>query len=190
MRGTSKERKSGQQKLSWAEIAADATHTPTPSRNASPTRGSRYEEEITALRKQNEDLKRKLEEQEKRARTREANLERKLDLLMQQIEQQQKAPAAPPPKNQAENPNVLQELETRFEARLEIAMEAMITKVTAMVQTVVQSIKLDIAQMGEGLSQRIVTLEREKKQARKKPKYPAREAQIQETLGSQNGGDK
>ncbi|KAL1470199.1 hypothetical protein MTO96_040584 [Rhipicephalus appendiculatus] len=71
MRGTSKERKSGQQKLSWAEIAADATHTPTPSRNASPTRGSRYEEEIIALRKQNEDLKRKLEEQEKRARTRE-----------------------------------------------------------------------------------------------------------------------
>lgn len=106
MRGTSEERKGGQQKLSWAEMAADATQSPAPSRNASPTRSSRYEEEITTLRRQNEDLKRKLEEQEKRAQLREANLERKLDLLMQQIEQQQKAPTAPPPKHQAVDPDV------------------------------------------------------------------------------------
>ncbi|KAH7935480.1 hypothetical protein HPB52_008447 [Rhipicephalus sanguineus] len=188
-RGTSTERKGDQQKLSWAEVAADATHSPTQCKNAAPTSSSRYEEEITTLRRQNEDLKRQLEEQERRAQMREANLERKLDALMQQIEQQQKAPTASPLKH-AVNPDALKTLETGFEARLETAMEAMMTKVTAIVQTVVQSLKLEIAQMGEGLSQRVVTLEREKEHARKKPKYPAREAQIQETLGSQNGGDK
>ncbi|KAH7947619.1 hypothetical protein HPB52_014610 [Rhipicephalus sanguineus] len=50
--GTSTERKGDQQKLSWAEVAADATHCPTQCKNAAPTSSSRYEEEITTLRRQ------------------------------------------------------------------------------------------------------------------------------------------
>lgn len=196
MQTPSPEHSGCQGKISWSQVTVNGTGSQTTNRDASLACSSRYEEEIQILRRENDDLKRKLEEQEKRAKARESILERKLDLLMQQMEQQSKSPTTPkpplpppPPSNQTATLDVLQALETKYEARLGITMEAVMTKVTEMMQTVVQSLKLDIKHMGEELSQRVVVLERDKEQTRKKPKYPIREAQIRDTLTDQNGGD-
>ncbi|KAH6948012.1 hypothetical protein HPB50_022447 [Hyalomma asiaticum] len=159
MQTPSAEHSGCQGKIGWSQVTLNGRGSETTDRDASLACSSR----------ENDDLKRKLEEHEKREKARESILERKLDLLMLQMEQQSKSPTTPqpplpppPPSIQTATLDVLQALEKKFEGRLGITMEAVITEVTEMMQTMVQSLKLDVAHMGEGLSQRVVALERNK----------------------------
>lgn len=79
------------------------------------------------------------------------------------------------------------ELRNEFRAELAQAVDTISKFVAATVQAAVQTLRQEITQMGNELSQRISILEKDKEQARKKPKYPIREAQMNETLGSQDG---
>ncbi|KAH7959224.1 hypothetical protein HPB49_009420 [Dermacentor silvarum] len=79
------------------------------------------------------------------------------------------------------------ELRNEFRAELAQAVDSISTSVAATVQAAVQALHQEITQMGNKLSQRNFILGKDKEQARKKLKYPIREAQVNETLGSYDG---
>ncbi|KAH7960377.1 hypothetical protein HPB49_019045 [Dermacentor silvarum] len=163
------------------------------------------------LRKRNEPFMKCLEEQERRqeergrrAQAREQALKMKLQHLIDQLQKQQEPTTTPtPPREHAPPIEDLEsglehkmnkartedkaELRNAFRAELAQAVDTIRKSVAATVQAAVQTLRQEITQMGNELSQRISILEKDKKQARKKPKCPIREAQMNETLGSQDG---
>ncbi|KAH7941186.1 hypothetical protein HPB49_010816 [Dermacentor silvarum] len=163
------------------------------------------------LMKRNEGLMKRLEEQErrrkqrdKRAQAREQALEMKLQHLIEQLKKQQEPTTTlTPPRKHTPPIEDLEsgiehkmnkariedkaELRNEFRAELSQAIDTISKSVAATVQAAVQTLRQEITQMGNELSQRISILEKDKEQARKKPKYPIREAQMNKTLGSQDG---
>ncbi|KAH7941046.1 hypothetical protein HPB49_009538 [Dermacentor silvarum] len=208
--GTNKPQQA-QQKVSWAEVIASSNSTTDPFPSL-PTqaRNSRYEETISSLRRQNADLMKRnegrmkrLEEQE-RPQAREQALEVKLQHLIEQLQKQQEPTTTlTPPREHTAPIEDLEsgiehkmnkariedkaELRNEFRVELDQAVDTISKSVAATVQAAVQTLRQAITQMGNELSQRISILEKDKEQARKKPKYPIKEAQMNETLGSQDG---
>ncbi|KAH7946285.1 hypothetical protein HPB49_022642 [Dermacentor silvarum] len=164
----------------------------------------------TDLMKRNEGLMKRLEEQDRRqeeqdrrAQAREQALETKLQDLFDQLNKQQEPTTKPTPPREHTPPiedlgsgikykmnkartEEKAELRNEFRAELAQAVDTIRKSVAATVQAAVRKVRQEITQMGNEISQRISILKKDKQQARKKPKYPIREAQLNETLGSQD----
>ncbi|KAH7934364.1 hypothetical protein HPB49_025191 [Dermacentor silvarum] len=156
------------------------------------------------LMKRLEEQERRQEERDRRAQAREQALEVKLQHLIEQLQKQQEPTTTLTPPREHTPPiedlesgiehkmnkaRIEDKAELRNEFRVELAqaVDTISKSVAATVQAAVQTLRQEITQMGNELSQRISILEKDKEQARKKPKYPIREAQMNETLGSQDG---
>ncbi|KAH7965188.1 hypothetical protein HPB49_004618 [Dermacentor silvarum] len=184
-----------QQKICNAEVMASSKSTTDPFPSL-PTqeRNSRYEETISSLRRQNavlmkrnEGLMKRLEDQERRqeerdriAQAREQALQMKLQLRRQQ--EPTTTPTPPrehtPPIEDLESGIEYKmtkaptedkaELRNEFRAELAQAVDTISKSVAATVQAAVQTLRQEITQMGNKLSQLIFILEKDKEQARKK----------------------
>ncbi|KAH6946806.1 hypothetical protein HPB50_015372 [Hyalomma asiaticum] len=79
------------------------------------------------------------------------------------------------------------ELRKEFQTELAQAVDSIGKSGASAVQAAVQALRLEISHMVNDLNERISVLEKDKEQGRKKPKYPIREAQVKDTLGSKDG---
>ncbi|KAH7943068.1 hypothetical protein HPB52_004885 [Rhipicephalus sanguineus] len=219
-----------QRKLSWANVVTGHSHSSMQSTSTPTTKHYTYEETITILRKENEELRQALELQKKKTQEKEASTEKQLEYLMREIEQLRREqtqnsqtppsrPPSPPPSsppqpkpatlaNQTKvTQNDLTVLEDRINANMTVVMDDIMSKVSQVVETTVtqllqtgfqtlkremenqiRALETKMTQSGESFSQRIQTLE-ERENARKKPKYPVREAEILQTLSKKDGED-
>ncbi|KAH7979079.1 hypothetical protein HPB49_008009 [Dermacentor silvarum] len=149
------------------------------------------------LMKRNEGLMKRLEEQERRqeerdrrAQAREQALEVKLQHLIEQLQKQQEPTTTLTPPREYTPPiedlesgiehkmnkaRIEDKAELRNEFRVELAqaVDTISKSVAATVQAAVQTLRQEITQMGNELSQRISILEKDKEQARKKPNTPS-----------------
>ncbi|KAH7947921.1 hypothetical protein HPB52_016840 [Rhipicephalus sanguineus] len=217
-----------QRKLSWANVVTGHSHSSMESTSTPTTKHYTYEETITILRRENEELRQALELQKKKTQEKEASTEKQLEYLMREIEQLRREqtqnsqtppsrPPSPPPSsppqpkpatlaNQTKvTQNDLRVLEDRINANMTVVMDDIMSKVSQVVETTVtqllqtgfqtlksemenqiRALETKMTQSGESFSQRIHTLE-ERENARKKPKYPVREAEILQTLSKKDG---
>ncbi|KAH7936496.1 hypothetical protein HPB49_000191 [Dermacentor silvarum] len=167
------------QNISWEEVIASSKR-----QNAN-------------LMKRNEGLMKRLEEQERRqkererrAQAREQALEMKLEHLVDQLQKQQEPTTTPtlprehtPPiedlesgiqykMNKARTKDKA-ELRNQFQAELAQAVHTISKSATATVQAAVQTLRQEITQMGNELSQRIPILETDKSRQEKSQNTPS-----------------
>lgn len=185
--------------VSWADKIKNTTKA------LSSPQQSKYAESIEALRQQNaslqqqlddqrrqaqaqqeeyhrqkESLEKQLREQAQQAQARQRELERKLDMLLGQIQPRSQVSTA-----ETTDPQLIaleQRLATTLENMFQTSMETIINRAAAMIDTV----NTNLTQQLEKAFQRITALEKDNTKERKKPKYPHREVEMDETLNDQD----
>lgn len=128
-------------------------------------------------RRQKESLQRQLREQAQQAQERQQELERKLDILLGQIQPRSQAPATEAIAD-TQLLAVEQRLANTLENMFKTSMDTIINRTAAMINDV----NTNLTQRLEKAFQRITAIEKDITKERKKPKYPHREVEMDETL--------
>ncbi|KAH7972659.1 hypothetical protein HPB52_014793 [Rhipicephalus sanguineus] len=149
-----------QRKLSWANVVTGHSHSSMESTSTPTTKHYTYEETITILRRENEELRQALELQKKKTQEKEASTGKQLEYLMREIEQlrreqtqnSQTPPSRPPSQPPSSPPqpkpatlanqtkvtqNDLRVLEDRINANMTVVMDDIMSKVSQVVETTV-----------------------------------------------------
>ncbi|KAH6945327.1 hypothetical protein HPB50_007881 [Hyalomma asiaticum] len=137
------------------------------------------------------------EERDRRAQIREQALEKKIQQLMEQTQMQKHTePTNATLPTEPTHPTVDHEEQIEFkmnkvrvEDKAKLQNEFWIVRaqaVNAIGKSVASTIQAALEYMANELNQCISILEKDKEQARKKPKYPIRDAKLNDTLRSQN----
>ncbi|KAL1426485.1 hypothetical protein MTO96_018289 [Rhipicephalus appendiculatus] len=176
-RTTAAEPDNVQRKLSWANVVTGHSHSSTESTSIPTTKQSSYEETLTLLRRENEELKRALELQKKKTQEKEASTEKQLEYLMREIEKLRREqtqnfqtpppgppspqPASPPQKKAAAlAQNDLRALEDRINANMTVVMDGMMFKVSQVVEnTVTQMLQTGFQTLKSEMENQILALE-------------------------------
>ncbi|KAH6942031.1 hypothetical protein HPB50_027475 [Hyalomma asiaticum] len=208
----------GQQKITWAPHTANTPSAAAHFPMLTQERNSRYEDTISSLRRQiadlmeqNENLLKRLDEQQRhqeerdrRAQIREQTPERKIQQLLEQMQKHTESSLTAALSTESTHPigdheegiefkmhkaraEDKAELRREFQTELAHAVDSIGKSVASAVQAALQTLRQQIAHMANDLNERISVLEKDEEQGRKKPKYPIREAQMKDTLGSKDG---
>ncbi|KAG0411186.1 hypothetical protein HPB47_011690 [Ixodes persulcatus] len=197
--------------MSWPQLGSHSLNAPDPFPplpvKQQDSSNAHFEQTIDTLKKQNAELIWRLENNEKKAKSREHALEQKLQQFIEQMQKQQQQVPQTPPRAPTPLPEDLEQkmeyrmnkLDERIDQKIDQTMsqmtEAVEHKMNKMMETVNKvfenvnptiiqmsttlNAKIDrmgetfnaqMSKMGDELNKRISDLEKEREQARKKPK--------------------
>ncbi|KAG0445695.1 hypothetical protein HPB47_018856 [Ixodes persulcatus] len=182
--------------MSWPQLGSHSPNAPDPfpplPAKKQDSSHAHFEQTIDTLKKHNAELIWRLENNEKKAKAREHALEQKLQQFIEQMQKQQQQLPQTPPRAPTPLPEDLeQKMEYRMnklDERIDQKIDQTMSQMTEAIDRMGETLNAQMSKMGDELNQRISDLEKEREQARKKPKTsPGGDALTGEAIRTHNG---